>query len=142
MDPIQEMLGSHPQKPGRHFDVIAQVIRCCYECAQVCLSCADACLAEEKVADLRECIRLDLDCADICSATGRLVTRQARPDSELWRATLEACIQACRSCAAECARHEDRYEHCRICREACERCADACQQALSAYPEGGAEASH
>lgn len=142
MEAMTEMLKSHPQKPSRHADLIAQVIQACYECAQVSVGCADACLAEESVANLRDCIRLNLNCADICTATGKLVARQTRPDAKLWQAMLNACIQACRSAAAECAKHQDKHEHCRICREVCERCADLCQQALSAYPEGGAEARH
>lgn len=142
MSAITEMLRTHPQKPTRHFDEVAACIAACFECEQVCIACADACLGEEQVAMLRECIRLDLDCADLCGATGRLIARQARPDPALWRATLEACAQACRSCAAECAKHQDRHEHCRVCREVCARCEEACRRALAALPSGGAESRH
>lgn len=139
---MNEMLQSHPQKPTRHLDAIAQCVAATYECAQVNIACADACLAEERVAELRDCIRLNLDCADICAATGRMAARQASPQPEMWRSVLQACIQACRSTAAECAKHESQHEHCRYCKEACERCIEACQRVLDAYPEGGAEATH
>lgn len=142
MTAINEMLSTHPQKPTHHFDLIAETIAACYECAQVCVTCADACLAEEQVADLRQCIRLDLDCADICNATGRLIARQARPEPDLWRAILEACAEACRSCAAECARHQNRFEHCRVCKDACVKTEQLCRQLLSSLPTGGAETRH
>ncbi|WP_373046909.1 four-helix bundle copper-binding protein [Vulgatibacter sp.] len=142
MSALTEMLRSHPQKPTTHFDAIARCIEACFECEQICVTCADACLAEEQVGMLRECIRLNLDCADLCGATGRLISRQARPEPALWRATLEACAQACRSCAEECAKHQDRHEHCRICKESCERCERACRDALQQMPSGGAESRH
>lgn len=142
MTAIDQMLRTHPQKPTHHFDEVSAVISAVFECEQVCIACADACLGEERLAELRECIRLNLDCADICGATGRLVARQARPEPDLWRSVLEACAQTCRSCAAECAKHEKRHEHCRICREACERAERACNQALQAMPSGGAESRH
>ena len=142
MSAMTEMLRTHPQKPTQHFDEVAAVIAACFECEQITITCADACLAEENVTPFRQCIRLNLDCADICSATGRMTARQARPEPGLWRSLLEACIQACRSSAAECAKHEKEHEHCRICKEACERCEQACIQALSAMPAGGAESRH
>jgi hypothetical protein len=45
---------------------------------------------------------------------------------------LQACAQACRSCADECGRHAKHMEHCRICAEACRRCAEACDAMVAA----------
>jgi hypothetical protein len=142
MDLATEMLGTHPQKPTTAMSSVSDALRACLECEQACTLCADACLGEETVAHLRQCIRLDLDCADLCAATGRLVARQATPDAQLWRLTLEACAQACRACAAECRRHEVKHAHCRLCREACERCEKACLALLKAYPAGGTAVAH
>ena len=142
MTAMTEILQAHPQKPTHHFDEVAACIAACFESEQVCIACADACLAEERAGELRECIRYNLDNADLCTATGRLIARQARPDPSLWRATLEACIQANRSCAAECAKHQDRHAHCRIARESCERTEQACSRALQTMPTGGAESRH
>ena len=139
MSTLEQMLQTHPQRPHSHFDVIAACLTSCFETEHICATCADACLGEEKVAALRQCIRLNHDCADLCGATGRLIARQAQPDAQLWRLTLEACIQACRSCAAECARHEKEHEHCRICKESCERTERACRALLAALPTGGAK---
>jgi hypothetical protein len=132
MSPVQEMLEAHPW-PG-HVDrgVLATCIEYCVECAQTCGSCADACLSEEDTQALRKCIRLNLDCADICDATGRVLTRQTEYDAPVSKAQLEACRQACATCAEECARHAEMHEHCRICAESCRRCETACAELLDA----------
>lgn len=137
MDTMERMLASHPARPTTHFDAVTACLAACMECTQVCTLCADACLSESDVEHLRQCVRLDLDCADLCAAVGRIVARQATPDARLWRLSLEACAEACRACATECGRHEDRFAHCRWCREACERCERACLELLAACPNGG-----
>jgi hypothetical protein len=142
MDVAGQMLATHPQKPTTALSDVAECLRACLECEQACTLCADACIGEQAFDKLRQCIRLDLDCADICAATARLVARQATPDPQLWRLTLEACAQACRACATECGRHQSKHEHCRICREVCERCEQACLSLLKAYPAGGATVAH
>lgn len=142
MSAITEMLKTHPNRPHTQFDAIAECLSAAAECEQVCVACADACLGEDEVASLRQCIRLDQDCADLCAATARMLQRQARPDPALWKLTLEACAQACRSCGEECGLHEAHHGHCRVCREACNRCERACMDLLQALPEGGAEISH
>lgn len=140
MDTIREMLRTHPQKPTTHFDEIAACLSACAECEQVCISCADACLGEESVPTLRQCIRLNLDCADLCAAAARMIARQASPEPRVWRLTLEACAEACRACAVECARHASAHAHCRVCRERCESCEKACRTLIAALPTGGAKA--
>jgi hypothetical protein len=126
------MLDTHPWPGHVDRDALARCIEECFSCAQTCTSCADACLSEDSVADLRKCIRLDLDCADICDATGRVLTRQTEYDAPTSKAILEACRQACATCAEECERHADMHEHCRICAEACRSCEKACEELLSA----------
>src|SRR5690625_760160 len=113
-----EMLRTHPSPTTVNQDALKACIEACYDCAQACTGCADACLAEENVTALVHCIRLNQDCADICETTGRLISRQTEPDWTVIRTQLEACIQACSKCGAECARHADHMEHCRVCAEA------------------------
>lgn len=115
-------------------DKLAECTKACFACAQVCSSCADACLAEDMVANLRFCIRNDLDCADICTATGRVLIRQTEPDWAMLRAQLESCKTACATCGAECERHSDMHEHCKLCAQSCRRCEEACESLLSALP--------
>jgi hypothetical protein len=132
MAAIQEMLETHPWEGHVDREVLARCIEACFSCAATCTSCADACLSEEGVADLRKCIRLDLDCASICGATGAVITRQTEYDSPTSKAQLEACRQACATCAEECEQHADHHEHCRICAEECRRCEEACGELLGA----------
>jgi hypothetical protein len=127
---VQEMLDTHPQATAAS-DALVRCIEECVACAATCTSCADACLGEEGVRDLVRCIRTNLDCADVCEATGRVLARQTAADPVLQRSLLAACLDACRICAEECARHADHHEHCRVCAEACRRCLEACDELLS-----------
>lgn len=134
------MLQSHPDPlADLEPDLRVRAVDLLMQCATVCTSCADACLAEEEVADLRHCIRLDLDCADLCRTAASLLARQGRSDPSILRATIEACIVACRACGEECETHGGMHEHCRICAETCRRCAEACDAVLRdlATPVGG-----
>ena len=143
MNAIQQMIESHPVAQRDNRAALLACIDACFTCAQICTVCADACLREEMVAELRRCIRTDLDCADICLTTGRIAARQTETDWSLLRSQLEACATACQICAAECARHADMHEHCRICADTCRRCEEACRQLIQALPESEtALASH
>lgn len=128
----REMLDTHPWSGDVDRDVLARCIGECFACSQTCTSCADACLSEDMVAELRKCIRLNLDCADICATTGAVLTRQTGYDAPTTKAQLEACREACKTCAGECDRHAQMHDHCRICAEACRRCEQACEQLLGA----------
>lgn len=132
MSHIISMLETHPNDPsGLDRQKLAECIAACFECAQTCTACADACLAEDMVADLRDCIRTDLDCADICQATGRVLSRRTGQNLNTLKAMLEACRIACQECAADCEKHADMHEHCKICAEACRRCEQACADLLA-----------
>lgn len=130
MTTTTEMLGTHPGTTTMDRRLLAECIDACIECAESCTACADACIGEETIAELRTCIRLNLDCADICDATGRVLFRMVQGGGDLSRSLLQACTQACRSCAAECERHAAAMDHCRICAEACRRCEHACEALL------------
>jgi hypothetical protein len=130
---IEEMMSTHPRKQQMKAG-ITSTVRTIFECADACLTCADACLAEEQVQELVRCIRLNLDCAEICEVTGKILARQTEPDPELIRAQLQACIAACRSCAAECDRHAQMHEHCGICAVACRECEEVCMKMLEEFP--------
>lgn len=127
---IQEMLRTHPS-PWAHDESITRCIEELVTCAQTCTVCADACLAEDGVAELRRCIALDLNCADVCNTTARVLSRSGSADLELTRSILLACVQACRSCGAECERHAEHHEHCRICAEGCRRCEGMCEETVA-----------
>src|SRR5699024_7266939 len=105
------MISTHLGEIGLDRDLLARAVDALVACAQACTACADACLSEDMVGQLRTCIRTKLDCADICDTTARVLSRHTGYDANLTRALLQACIQACRSCGDECARHADMHEH-------------------------------
>ena len=132
MTQATDMLKSHPQQLQVDAAILAQCAEKCFTCAQACTTCADACLGEASVADLVRCIRLNEDCRAACLATGEMLSRVTEADWSVLRAQVQACVQACRTCGAECERHAGHMEHCRICAEACHACEQACQELLAA----------
>jgi hypothetical protein len=126
------MLETHPEPAGSNGDEARRCIEACAECTQTCTVCADACLGEADVAQMVSCIRLNLDCADVCHVTGTLMTRPSHRDAPALRAQLQACVEICRACADECARHGHHMEHCRVCAESCRACTEACEAMMSA----------
>jgi hypothetical protein len=135
MHDVKQMLQTHPQTPEIDLSTLSQTIEELYSCAQSCTACADACLGEAKLDMLRQCIRLCLDCADVCETTGRLATRQTETQWHLLHSQLKACLTACQLCGAECQRHAQHHEHCRVCAEACKRCEERCTQLLAAIEQ-------
>jgi len=126
------MLETYPKPINFDRAMLARGIDTIIACSEACTACADACLSEDMVADLTKCIRTNLDCADICATTSRMLSRPTGYDANISRTLLEACIAACRSCAAECSLHADMHEHCRICAEACRDCEQTCRDLLQA----------
>ncbi len=126
-----DILSTHPN-PSAHLDRIVALVNSAFACEQCCTSCADACLAESGDMDMSRCIRTNLDCADACAATGRMLSRQTKPNAVILRAQLEACKIACDACSDECAQHADVHAHCRVCMECCRECSKACSDLLSA----------
>ncbi|MDX5345714.1 MAG: four-helix bundle copper-binding protein [Hymenobacteraceae bacterium] len=100
------------------------VIQALHDCAAACDHCASACLKEDNVKMMARCIMLDMDCAAMCHVTAAALAR----GSEMRRTFLQACMELCRACGEECAKHE--HDHCKECAEACRKCEQACQQAM------------
>jgi len=138
MSTTSQMIEYHPRPINVDHNELVKCIQECMQCAQTCTACADACLSESDVQEMAYCIRTDMDCADICEATGRMLSRQTKPDIAIFTAQLKACEKACAACGAECRRHSDHHEHCRVCGEQCQRCEEACQGLLSAIGSSGA----
>ncbi|RCV49996.1 four-helix bundle copper-binding protein [Marinitenerispora sediminis] len=131
-------LRTHPQDVQGDLELITRCVERLAACVQSCTACADACLGEVNATDLVTCIRRNLDCADVCAAAEQVLTRRTAPDPELDRSLLETCVRFCGICAAECARHADSHEHCRLCADTCRLCEDACRQLLTTLPKAPA----
>lgn len=137
MHQTSEMISANPSRSTIEVDLLAECIEACMVCSQVNIACADACLGEPNPQELAHCIRLNLDCADICTATERVVSRQHKPDTELLRLQMQACVQACQVCAVECEAHQSEHEHCRVCAEQCRRTEQVCRQTLEQFGAAG-----
>ncbi|MGN6497998.1 MAG: four-helix bundle copper-binding protein [Tsuneonella sp.] len=124
---IKEMIREHPQVGSDYNESLAEAVKHAMYCAAICNSCADACSAEEM--DMARCIRLCLDCSDVCTATYRVATRRTDENRQLIRSVLAVCIEACETCAEECAKHDT--DHCRRCERMCRECAEDCRTALA-----------
>jgi hypothetical protein len=126
MTHTQEMLAASPAKVALDAADVAAAIDACLTCAQTCTACSDSDLAEDNVDAMRRCIALDQTCADVCTTVARVLSRPAHWDHIVVHRLLQACVQACTSCAEECAGHADHHRHCAICAKACRACAQAC----------------
>lgn len=128
---VTEIIERHPRPVSFDRDLLLACIEECFDCSATCTACADASLGESDVLELIRTIRLNLDCADVCDTVGRVVTRQTEIDLGVVRATIEACVVACRACGDECERHAAHHDHCRVCAEVCRRCEQACRDLLA-----------
>lgn len=131
MSRLKQMLDAHPHPAGSNGAEAQRCIEACMECAETCTVCADACLEEADVKMMVTCIRLNLDCAEVCRVTGTLMTRPSHRDAPALRAQLQACVEICRACGDECAKHSS-MKHCAICAESCRACAKACEAMMGA----------
>lgn len=123
---IEAMISEHPQVGSDFNPSLGRAVKHTMLCSAICNSCADACLAE--AMDMSQCIRLCLDCSDVCQTTSRIATRRTGHDRNLIRSMLAVCIEACRNCGEECAKHD--HAHCRRCARMCEECVEDCSAAL------------
>lgn len=131
---LETMLRSFPTEapnPQRR----ATAIEALLECSLSCTMCADACQQEQDVQALSDCVKMNLQCADACLVTARSLARSEPPGHAETRLILEACLEACRACAAECERYARHMEHCRMCAEVCRRCEQACEDMLEHLSE-------
>jgi hypothetical protein len=111
---------------------IAASVDTLLECEEALTACVAGMLSEPNVGPLISSVVADLDCADVVSATRRLLTRHAGPDSSVLSAQLEACLLACERSSRLCGTHAEYHEHCRICTQATQRCVETTRELLRA----------
>ena len=128
---VQEMLAAHPTAAAGDERVLIRCIEECLACTQTCTSCADSSIAEDDIAPMVLSIRLCLDCANVCDTTLRVATRLTGRQSAPLASVLEACVDACRRCGDECAKHAQHHEHHRLCEAECRRCEEACRALIA-----------
>lgn len=126
---IDQALQAHPM--GERTTRVADTIGTLIDNAATCHVCSDACLHEDMVKDLIQCIERDNECAAACEATAKMLVQAGSSNQRVWSSQLNACAQACASCAEENEKHARMHEHCRINAESCRNAESACRQASS-----------
>jgi hypothetical protein len=98
-------------------------INACNICFETCEFCATLCLREEDVKMMAKCIQLCHDCATICVTASQVMSR----DSDYVKQICNLCANIYDACAAECEKHQQHMEHCRLCAQACRKCVEECR---------------
>jgi hypothetical protein len=131
MQELEAVIAGSSTLESVHAKSLAHCIEVCMRSAISCTACADECLDEPDITSLRRNIRLNLDCADVCGTVARLLARRGEPDLATLRATLEACVDICTTCAAENQKHADALEFCKLTADIVLNCARQAEAALS-----------
>lgn len=89
------------------------------DCIVACNYCATACAEEEM--NMEACIKQNLHCAAVCEALLKVLSQKSKNITTL----LNACIEECERCEAECRKHK--HDHCQECADVCKACLEACR---------------
>ena len=121
---IRKMIALHPKDSNNQ--ALGDAVHHLMYAAKMTASCADACMAE--AMDMAQCVRSCSDCADVCEATARLGLRRTGSNETVLKDMLELCARVCDACAVECEKHDHEHcklcaQICRECAEDCRRAA-------------------
>lgn len=130
MNAVEQRLQAHPENAATDIHLLGTAIEHLYDASQSCTVCSDACLAEDDHDRLLGVVRLGQDCADVCLATGRMLSRQHKPNWELLRGALELAARTLDAAGSEANRHAPAYESCRRMMEDCNAAQGACNELL------------
>ncbi|MEV6138592.1 hypothetical protein AB0L63_21535 [Nocardia sp. NPDC051990] len=130
MSHTHELFESLKIKSNLRSEHIATSVDALQDCEGALTACVAGMLSEPNVGPLISSVVADLDCADVVSATRRLLTRHAGPDSSVLSAQLEACLLACERSSRLCGAHAEHHEHCRICTETTQRCVETIRELI------------
>ena len=100
-------------------------------CTQACVMCADADAGE----GMARCAGLCSNCADVCDTILRMLLRMNGWDMQVVSSMMQTTVAMCRACSAECAKHAEMSEHCRMCAMACDQAAAAMEKMMGAMRE-------
>lgn len=92
-------------------------------CEQACTMCASSSMGMEGMAT---CAAMCMNCADMSNTMMRMMMRPAGMEMDSMMAMMQACMMMASACAAECSKHADINEQCRMCAKACQEMAAAC----------------
>ncbi len=124
------------QHPHHHDIYHGECLKACAACATICNETFHHCFEKVKDghADHHVIAVLAIDCQEFCGLTSELMARE----SPLMSIACLANADACKTCAAECSKHED--PQMKECAAACNACEAACRAMAKAIGEGSAKA--
>jgi hypothetical protein len=112
------------QEPGMQVSAqLAQCIKDCQQCHQVCLETINYCLQQGGRHAEANHIRLLRDCAEVCQVAADLMIGR----SEFSALTCGTCATACDRCAADCDSFGNDKQM-QNCAQVCRRCSQSCRQ--------------
>lgn len=129
MSMMADMMKSMPKSEmtGMDMTMMQRCVEACSAASMAATMCADADAGE----GMGRCAALCMSTADVATATMRMMMRPAGYDMSVMGSMMSTCMAMGEACAAECAKHADMSEHCRICASACRAMVDACSSVMS-----------
>lgn len=129
MSMMADMMKSMPMSgmTGMDMPMMQECIEACSAASMAATMCADACGSD----GMGRCASMCMSTADVATAMMRMMMRPAGYERELMTSMMTTCMAMGEACAAECQKHADVSEHCRICASACKAMVDACASAMS-----------
>ena len=128
---------SRAQHPHHHDKLHGDCLKACEACATICNETFHHCFEKVKDghSDHHRVTILTIDCQEFCGLATELMARE----SPLVSIVCSACAEACKTCAAECSRHDD--PQMKECVEACKKCEATCREMAKAVGDPEAEAA-
>ena len=97
-------------------------------CSQACIMCADA----DAVDGMGRCAATCANCADVCDTMTRMMLRVNGWEMQVVASMMQTTVAMCRACSAECMKHAEMSEHCRMCAMACDQAVVAMEKMMNA----------
>ena len=116
-----------PETTGMDMPMMQGCVEACSAASMAATMCADADGGE----GMGRCGSMCMNTADVAMTMMRMMMRPTGYDMSVMSSMMTACMAMGEACAAECERHADMSEHCRICASACRAMVDACSTAMS-----------
>ena len=109
---------------GHAASLYAKCAAACHACSTECDACNKHCLGMVAAGDKAhlKSAKISADCKVICDAAAKICEQKGPLSTDI----CEACIKACDTCAAECAK-SPRMAPMAACKKACDQCVAACK---------------
>lgn len=131
MSMMADMMKSMPMSSTAGTGMDMTTMQGCMEACSAAAMAATMCADADSGENMARCASMCMNTADVATAMMRMMMRPGGYDMTVMHAMTTACMSMGEACAAECERHAEMSEHCRICASACRAMVDACSQMMS-----------